>query len=49
MAERDLAVLLINAGDVVAGKAAAQNARSIFQRLNARAEVDRLDDLLETA
>jgi tetratricopeptide (TPR) repeat protein len=49
MAERDLAVLLIHAGDVVAGKAAAQNARSIFQRLNARAEVDRLDDLLETA
>jgi len=49
MAERDLAVLLMNAGDVAAGKAAAQNARSIFQRLSARAEVDRLDAMLETA
>jgi tetratricopeptide (TPR) repeat protein len=46
-AERDLAHLLISNGDVVAGKAAAQRARSVFQRLSARAEVDRLDALLE--
>ncbi len=49
MAERDLANLLIHAGDVAAGKAAAQRARSSFQRLSARAEIDKLDDLLETA
>jgi len=49
MAERDLANLLIQAGDVAAGKAAAQRARSSFQRLSARAEIDKLDDLLETA
>jgi tetratricopeptide (TPR) repeat protein len=49
MAERDLALLLIDAGDVVAGKAAAQRARSSFQRLSARAEIDKLDELLETA
>lgn len=49
MAERDLALLLIDAGDVVAGKAAAERARSSFQRLSARAEIDKLDDLLETA
>src|SRR5919198_1682793 len=45
MAERDLALLLIRAGDVNEGKAAAQRARSTFQRLNARAEVDKLDDV----
>jgi tetratricopeptide (TPR) repeat protein len=49
MAERDLAQLLIQAGDHVAGKDAAQRARSTFLRLSARAEVDKLDDLLETA
>src|SRR5438477_5702767 len=49
MAERDLALLLIQAGDVPAGKAAAQRARSSYQRLSARAEIDKLDDLLETA
>jgi len=49
MAERDLALLLIQAGDVAAGKAAAQRARSSFQRLSARVEIDKLDDLLETA
>jgi tetratricopeptide (TPR) repeat protein len=49
MAERDLAQILIQAGDVAAGKAAAQRARSLFQRLSARAEIDKLDDLLETA
>jgi len=49
MAERDLALLLIQAGDVTAGKAAAHRARSSFQRLSARAEIDKLDDLLETA
>jgi tetratricopeptide (TPR) repeat protein len=48
MAERDLALLLIQAGDVNAGKAAAHRARSSFQRLSARAEIDKLDDLLET-
>ncbi|HYX81436.1 MAG TPA: tetratricopeptide repeat protein [Gemmatimonadales bacterium] len=49
MAERDLALLLIQAGDVNEGKAAAQRARSTFQRLNARAEVDKLDEVLENA
>jgi len=48
MAERDLAHLLIQSGDAAAGKAAAQRARSSFQRLSARAEIDKLDDLLET-
>ncbi|OLB48453.1 MAG: hypothetical protein AUI08_11155 [Gemmatimonadetes bacterium 13_2_20CM_2_65_7] len=46
-AERDLAHLLIRSGDVTAGKAAAQRARATFQRLSARAEIDRLDALLE--
>ena len=46
-AERDLAHLLIRGGDVAAGKAAAQRARATFQRLSARAEIDRLDALLE--
>jgi tetratricopeptide (TPR) repeat protein len=46
-AERDLALLLIDTGDVASGKAAAQRARAIFQRLSARAETDRLDALLE--
>ncbi|HEV8380425.1 MAG TPA: tetratricopeptide repeat protein [Gemmatimonadales bacterium] len=49
MAERDLALLLIQADEIAAGKAAAQRARSSFQRLSAKAEVDKLDDLLETA
>jgi tetratricopeptide (TPR) repeat protein len=49
MAERDLAHLLIQMGDAAGGKAAAQRARSSFQRLSARAEIDKLDDLLETA
>src|SRR5882672_10463336 len=49
MAERDLAHLLIQKGDATAGKAAAQRARSSFQRLSARAEIDKLDTLLETA
>jgi tetratricopeptide (TPR) repeat protein len=48
MAERDLAHLLLQAGDTVGGKAAAQRARSTFQRLSARAEIDKLDGLLET-
>ena len=48
MAERDLALLLIQTGDVAGGKAAAQRARSTFQRLSARAETDKLDTLLET-
>jgi tetratricopeptide (TPR) repeat protein len=47
MAERDLAHSLIKSGDAAAGKAAAQRARSTFQRLSARAEIDKLDDLLE--
>jgi tetratricopeptide (TPR) repeat protein len=47
MAERDLAHLLIKTGDVASGKAAAQRARSSFQRLSARAEIAKLDDLLE--
>ncbi len=46
-AERDLAQLLIRTGEHAAGKQAAQRARSIFQRLGARAEIDRLDALLE--
>ena len=46
-AERDLAHLLIRGGDVAAGKAAAQRARATFQRLSARAEIDRLDAVLE--
>jgi tetratricopeptide (TPR) repeat protein len=46
-AERDLASVLLKSGDAVAGKAAAQRARAIFQRLSARAEVDKLDALLE--
>jgi tetratricopeptide (TPR) repeat protein len=49
MAERDLANLLIQLGDVAGGKAAAQRARSSFQRLSARAEIEKVDDLLETA
>jgi len=49
MAERDLALLLVQVGDVPGGKAAAQRARSSFQRLSARAEIDKLDELLETA
>lgn len=49
MAERDLAHLLIQIGDVTAGKAAAQRARTTFQRLGARAEIDKLDVLLEAA
>ncbi len=49
MAERDLAHLLMQMGDAAGGKAAAQRARSSFQRLSARAEIDKLDDLLETA
>ena len=49
MAERDLAQLLVQVGDVPGGKAAAQRARSSFQRLSARAEIDKLDELLETA
>src|SRR6266850_5707467 len=49
MAERDLAHLLMQMGDATGGKAAAQRARSSFQRLSARAEIDKLDDLLETA
>jgi len=48
MAERDLAHMLIQSGDVASGKAAAQRARSTFQRLSARAEIDKLDTLLET-
>jgi tetratricopeptide (TPR) repeat protein len=48
MAERDLAHLLLKNGEAAGGKAAAQRARSIFQRLSARAEIDRLDELLET-
>lgn len=46
-AERDLALLLIGTGDSAAGKAAAQRARATFQRLGARAEIDKLDALLE--
>ena len=48
MAERDLAHLLLRAGDAAAGKAAAQRARSTFQRLSARAEIAKLDEVLET-
>jgi tetratricopeptide (TPR) repeat protein len=48
MAERDLAHLLIQTGDLSAGKDAAQRARATFQRLSARAEIDKLDTLLET-
>ncbi len=48
MAERDLAHLLIQGGDAAGGKAAAQRARSTFQRLSARAEIDKLDTLLES-
>ena len=46
-AERDLARLLISGGEVNEGKAAAQRARAIFHRLSARAEIDKLDALLE--
>jgi len=46
-AERDLARLLIKTGDAPSGKAAAHRARAIFQRLSARAEIDKLDALLE--
>jgi len=47
MAERDLAHLLLQTGETAGGKAAAQRARTIFQRLSARAEIDQLDALLE--
>ncbi len=46
-AERDLAQLMLKTGDVASGKAAAQRARAIFQRLSARVEIDKLDALLE--
>jgi tetratricopeptide (TPR) repeat protein len=46
-AERDLARILLKNGDRTSGKAAAQRARAIFQRLSARAEIDKLDALLE--
>jgi tetratricopeptide (TPR) repeat protein len=39
---------LLRAGDTAAGKAAAQRARSTFQRLSARAEIAKLDEVLET-
>ena len=48
MAERDLAHLLLQGGDAAGGKAAAQRARSTFQRLSARAEIDKLDAVLES-
>jgi tetratricopeptide (TPR) repeat protein len=48
-AERDLALLLIKSGDVIEGKAAAQRARAIFQRLSARGETDKLDAVLEAS
>jgi tetratricopeptide (TPR) repeat protein len=48
MAERDLAHLLLRAGDMAGGKAAAQRARSTFQRLSARGEIAKLDEVLET-
>lgn len=46
-AERDLALLLIGSGDAAAGKAAAQRARATFQRLGARADIEKLDAVLE--
>jgi tetratricopeptide (TPR) repeat protein len=49
MAERDLALMLFKKGDVVAAKTTAQRARATFQRLGARAEIDKLDTLLEAA
>lgn len=48
-AERDLAQLLAHRGDVAAAKAVAQEARVAFDRLGARAELEKLDALLETA
>jgi len=45
-AERDLAQLLARRGDVAAAKAVAQKARVVFDRLGARAEIDKLDALL---
>jgi hypothetical protein len=38
---------LISCGELNEGKAAAQRARAIFHRLSARAEIDKLDALLE--
>jgi tetratricopeptide (TPR) repeat protein len=46
-AERDLSQLLFQSSDRAGGKAAAQRARTVFQRLGARAEIERLDALLE--
>lgn len=42
-ARRDLAHLLARAGDAAAGKTVALVARATFERLGARAEIDRLD------
>ncbi len=46
-AQRDLAALLIREGKVAAAKVEAQEARATFGRLGARAEIGKLDALLE--
>ncbi|HEX4627970.1 MAG TPA: tetratricopeptide repeat protein [Gemmatimonadales bacterium] len=46
MAQRDLALLLVCAGEVAAAKEVARPARATFERLGARVEVDKLDGLL---
>ncbi len=45
-AQRDLAHMLAREGDVAAAKQVALRARATFERLGARAEIDRLDALL---
>ncbi len=46
-AQRDLAQLLVLAGDVTAAQAEAEEARATFDRLGARVEIEKLDTLLE--
>jgi tetratricopeptide (TPR) repeat protein len=46
-AQRDLAQLLARTGDVAGAKEVAQRARRTFNRLGARAELDKLDALVE--
>jgi len=46
--QRDLAYLLARAGKVVAAREAAQSARATLDQLGAKAEADKLDELLST-
>jgi tetratricopeptide (TPR) repeat protein len=47
IAQRDLAHMLVSDGEAAAAQHVAQTARATFDRLGARAEIDKLDTLLE--